>query len=52
VKLNLAYCHSSPRLEYGFQLCGQIFGDLVDSIPLGGSWIIWWATERAWGKFS
>jgi hypothetical protein len=21
-------------------------------LVLGGSWIIWWATERAWGKFS
>src|SRR5258708_29698695 len=19
---------------------------------LGGSWLIWWATERVWGKFS
>ncbi|MBR0703451.1 hypothetical protein JQ599_26345 [Bradyrhizobium diazoefficiens] len=21
-------------------------------IILGGSWLIWWATERTWGKFS
>jgi hypothetical protein len=22
------------------------------ALILGGSWIIWWATEKAWGKFS
>jgi hypothetical protein len=21
-------------------------------VILGGSWLIWWATERTWGKFS
>ena len=25
---------------------------LLCVLILGGSWIIWWATERAWGKFS
>ena len=24
----------------------------LGAIILGGSWLIWWATERAWGKFS
>jgi hypothetical protein len=25
---------------------------LLCVLILGGSWIIWWATERAWGKFA
>ena len=25
---------------------------LLAALVLGGSWLIWWVTERAWGKFS
>jgi hypothetical protein len=36
---------------------GVIFNDFyawlsLAVVILGGSMIIWWATERAWGKFS
>lgn len=24
---------------------------LLVALILGGSWIIWWATEQAWGRF-
>jgi len=39
-------------LAFGIVAVGFYGWLLLCVLILGGSWIIWWATERAWGKFS
>jgi hypothetical protein len=44
----------APVLVLGFELVSaNFYGWLALALfILAGGWIIWWATERAWGKFS
>jgi hypothetical protein len=44
----------APVLVLGFGLVSASFyGRLSLALfILAGGWIIWWATERAWGRFS
>jgi hypothetical protein len=39
-------------LASGVVVVGLFGWLLLCVLILGGSWIIWWATERAWGRFS
>jgi hypothetical protein len=39
-------------LGAGLVTVGTIGWFWLGVMILGGSWLIWWATERTWGKFS
>src|SRR6266478_5292833 len=42
----------APVLVLGI-VSAEVYGwMLLGAIALGGSGLLWWATERAWGKFS
>jgi hypothetical protein len=41
-----------PVLVLGIGSAGIYKWAFLTALILGGSWLIWWATERAWGKFS
>ena len=41
-----------PVLALALTSAGTYAWMLLAALILGGSWLIWWATERAWGKFS
>jgi hypothetical protein len=41
-----------PVLVLGIASAGIYQWMLLGAFILGGSWLIWWATEWAWGKFS
>jgi hypothetical protein len=40
-----------PVLVLGIVSAGIYEWMLLAALILGGSWLIWWATQRAWGKF-
>lgn len=40
-----------PVLMLGIVSAGIYKWMFLAALILGGSWLIWWATERAWGKF-
>jgi hypothetical protein len=40
-----------PVLVLGIVSAGIFEWMLLAALILGGSWLIWWSTERAWGKF-
>jgi len=42
----------APVLVLGFVSAGVNAWMFLGAIVLGGSGFLWWATERAWGKFS
>jgi len=42
----------APVLVLGIISAGIYEWMLLAALILGGSWLVWWATERAWGKFS
>jgi|SRR5450756_973304 hypothetical protein len=42
----------APVLVLGIVSAGIYMWMFLAVLILGGSWLIWWATERAWGKFS
>ena len=41
-----------PVLALGFISTGIYGWVALGVVIVGGSLLIWWATERAWGKFS
>jgi hypothetical protein len=41
----------APVLVLGIVSAGIYKWMFLAALILGGSWLIWWATERAWGKF-
>lgn len=42
----------APVLGLGFASAGIVVWLILSVIIVAGSGLIWWATERAWGKFS